>query len=104
MHPPRHVRGAPADDGDTVVRHTTVRIARPGMLILRHRGRHRAPHRRPGLRAAVADRRLPRVGIEPPECRATHETLAAATDAEVADVLEDEREKERQQDVRDIPG
>jgi hypothetical protein len=35
---------------------------------------------------------------------ATHETLAAATDAEVADVLEDEREKERQQDVRDIPG
>jgi RND superfamily putative drug exporter len=50
------------------------------------------------------DRWLPRIGIEPPECRATRETLAAATDAEVADVLEDEREKERQQDVRDIPG
>jgi RND superfamily putative drug exporter len=40
-------------------------------------------------------RRPPRIGIEPPECHATHETLAAATDAEVADVLEDEREKER---------
>jgi hypothetical protein len=30
--------GHPADDSDTVVRHTTVRIARPGMVILRHRG------------------------------------------------------------------
>lgn len=46
------------------------------------------------------DRCLPRVSIEPPECRAAHERLAAATDAEVADVLE----KERRQDVRDIPG
>jgi RND superfamily putative drug exporter len=45
-----------------------------------------------------------RISIEPPECRATHERLADATDAEMADVLEDELEKERQQDVRDIPG
>ncbi|MEU3840714.1 MMPL family transporter [Streptomyces sp. NPDC028635] len=43
---------------------------------------------------------LPRISIEPPECRAAHERLAAATDAEVADVLA----KEQQQDVRDIPG
>jgi RND superfamily putative drug exporter len=50
------------------------------------------------------DRRLPRLSVEPPECRAAHERLAAATDAEVADVLEDELEKGRQQDVRDIPG
>ena len=47
------------------------------------------------------DRVLPRISIEPPECRAAHERLAAATDAEVADVLAKERE---QQDVRDIPG
>nr|WSY51541.1 MMPL family transporter [Streptomyces sp. NBC_00886] len=46
------------------------------------------------------DRVLPRISIEPPECRAAHERLAAATDAEVADVLAEERE----QDVRDIPG
>ncbi|MEU9213346.1 MMPL family transporter [Streptomyces sp. NPDC048415] len=46
------------------------------------------------------DQRLPRISIEPPECRAAHERLAAATDAEVADVLD----KERRQDVRDIPG
>ncbi|POX52364.1 hypothetical protein C3489_18105 [Streptomyces sp. Ru71] len=45
------------------------------------------------------DRVLPRISIEPPECRAAHERLAAATDAEVADVLAKER-----QDVRDIPG
>jgi RND superfamily putative drug exporter len=50
------------------------------------------------------DRRLPRLSVEPPECRAAHERLAAATDAEAADVLEDELEKGRQQDVRDIPG
>jgi RND superfamily putative drug exporter len=47
------------------------------------------------------DRRMPRISIEPPETRATHERLAAATDAEVADVL---AEEERQRDVRDIPG
>jgi RND superfamily putative drug exporter len=46
------------------------------------------------------DRVLPRISIEPPECRAAHERLAAATDAEVADVLA----KEHEQDVRDIPG
>ncbi|MER8225004.1 MMPL family transporter [Streptomyces sp. NPDC094143] len=47
------------------------------------------------------DRRMPRISIEPPETRATHERLAAATDAEAADVL---AEEERQRDVRDIPG
>ncbi|MFF0159732.1 MMPL family transporter [Streptomyces sp. NPDC005263] len=46
------------------------------------------------------DSRLPRISIEPPECRAAHERLAASTDAEVADVLA----KEQQRDVRDIPG
>ena len=46
------------------------------------------------------DRVLPRISIEPPECRAAHERLAAVTDAEVADVLA----KEHEQDVRDIPG
>jgi RND superfamily putative drug exporter len=46
------------------------------------------------------DRRLPRISIEPPECRAAHERLAAVTDAEVADVLA----KGRQRDVRDISG
>ncbi|MET7830480.1 MMPL family transporter [Streptomyces sp. NPDC005386] len=34
------------------------------------------------------DRRLPRVSIEAPECRAAHERLAEATDAGVADVLD----------------
>lgn len=33
------------------------------------------------------DKRLPRISIEPPECRAAHERLAEATDAEAADVL-----------------
>ncbi|MDQ1016074.1 MMPL family transporter [Streptomyces afghaniensis] len=47
------------------------------------------------------DKRLPRISIEPPEARAAHERLAAAADAEVADVL---AEEERQRDVRDIPG
>ncbi|MFF8102143.1 MMPL family transporter [Streptomyces sp. NPDC016640] len=47
------------------------------------------------------DRILPRISIEPPECRAAHERLAAATDAEVADVLVSE---ERQRDVRDTTG
>ncbi|MBP5860971.1 MMPL family transporter [Streptomyces scabiei] len=56
------------------------------------------------------DRRMPRISIEPPESRAAHERLAAATDAEAADVLAgdadatDARAKERQPDVRDIPG
>ncbi|MCT9081039.1 MMPL family transporter [Streptomyces fulvoviolaceus] len=47
------------------------------------------------------DRRMPRISIEPPECRAAHERLAAATDAEVADVLAKGREEE---DVRDTSG
>ncbi|MGA5442597.1 MMPL family transporter [Streptomyces griseoincarnatus] len=47
------------------------------------------------------DRILPRISIEPPECRAAHERLAAITDAEVADVL---AEEERQRDVRDTTG
>ncbi|GGX21293.1 membrane protein [Streptomyces malachitofuscus] len=47
------------------------------------------------------DRILPRISIEPPECRVAHERLAAATDAEVADVL---AEEERQRDVRDTTG
>jgi RND superfamily putative drug exporter len=47
------------------------------------------------------DRRMPRISIEPPESRAAHERLAAATDAEVADVLAEEEQK---RDVRDIPG
>ncbi|MEU3097363.1 MMPL family transporter [Streptomyces sp. NPDC006967] len=47
------------------------------------------------------DRVLPRISIEPPEARVAHERLAAATDAEVADVL---AEEERQRDVRDTTG
>ncbi|CAL9591443.1 Membrane protein YdfJ [Streptomyces sp. enrichment culture] len=47
------------------------------------------------------DRILPRISIEPPEARAAHERLSAATDAEVADVLAKE---ERQRDVRDTTG
>jgi putative drug exporter of the RND superfamily len=43
------------------------------------------------------DRILPRISIEPPECRAAHERLAAATDAEMADVLVTDA---RQPDVR----
>jgi RND superfamily putative drug exporter len=46
------------------------------------------------------DRRMPRISIEPPESRAAHERLAAATDAEAADVLA----RERRRDVRDISG
>ncbi|MFF4503934.1 MMPL family transporter [Streptomyces sp. NPDC001401] len=46
------------------------------------------------------DQRLPRISIEPPEARAAHERLAAATDAEVADVLA----KGREEDVRDTSG
>ncbi|MBC9723479.1 MMPL family transporter [Streptomyces sp. TRM68367] len=48
------------------------------------------------------DRCMPRISIEPPECRAAHERLAAATDAEVADVLAEE--EARQRDVRDTTG
>ncbi|GHD94790.1 MMPL family transporter [Streptomyces naganishii] len=44
------------------------------------------------------DRVLPRISIEPPECRAAHERLTAVT-AAVAELA-----KETQPDVRDIPG
>jgi len=47
------------------------------------------------------DRILPRISIEPPECRTAHERLAHATDAEVADVLAEEG---RERDVRDTTG
>ncbi|MER8010798.1 MMPL family transporter [Streptomyces sp. NPDC094149] len=46
------------------------------------------------------DARLPRISIEPPDCRAAHERLAEATDAEVADVLAEGE----QRDVRGITG
>ncbi|MFC3575422.1 MMPL family transporter [Streptomyces yaanensis] len=45
------------------------------------------------------ERRLPRISIEPPECRATIPGRRADED-----VLVDVLVKERQQDVRDIPG
>ncbi|UXY30101.1 MMPL family transporter [Streptomyces sp. HUAS TT20] len=41
------------------------------------------------------DRRMPRISIEPPECRAAHERLTEAME---------ELTKERRQDVRDFPG
>ncbi|MBZ6252359.1 MMPL family transporter [Streptomyces olivaceus] len=44
---------------------------------------------------------LPRISIEPPECRAAHGRPAAATDAEVADVLV---AQERPRNVRDTAG
>ncbi|GAB3176998.1 MMPL family transporter [Streptomyces incanus] len=47
------------------------------------------------------DRILPRISIEPPESRAAHERLAAATDAEVEDVF---AEEERKTDVRHTTG
>jgi RND superfamily putative drug exporter len=65
------------------------------------------------------DRRLPRISIEPPESRAAHERLAEVVDVEIddAEVCDVEvcdvevdaddlvvAEKERQRDVRDIPG
>ncbi|MDH6453073.1 MULTISPECIES: MMPL family transporter [unclassified Streptomyces] len=46
------------------------------------------------------DRRMPRISIEPPECRAAHERL---TDVVEQDVVE-QMERERDEDVRDIPG
>jgi RND superfamily putative drug exporter len=46
------------------------------------------------------DRRMPRISIEPPECRAAHERL---TDVVEHDVVE-QMERERDEDVRDIPG
>ncbi|MFK4099141.1 MMPL family transporter [Streptomyces sp. NPDC019531] len=46
------------------------------------------------------DRRMPRISIEPPECRAAHERL---TDVVEQDVVE-QMQRERDEDVRDIPG
>ncbi|MEV3914242.1 MMPL family transporter [Streptomyces canus] len=46
------------------------------------------------------DRRMPRISIEPPERRAAHERL---TDVVEQDVVE-QMERERDEDVRDIPG
>jgi RND superfamily putative drug exporter len=45
---------------------------------------------------AWLERRLPRVSIEPPECRAAYESLGG--------VSVEELRKEQQRDVRDIPG
>ncbi|WP_229859488.1 MMPL family transporter, partial [Streptomyces anandii] len=45
------------------------------------------------------DRVLPRISIEPPECRAAHERLTQEVTAAVAELA-----KETQADVRDIPG
>jgi RND superfamily putative drug exporter len=42
------------------------------------------------------ERRLPRISIEPPECRAAHERLSG--------VSVEELREEQQRDVRDIPG
>jgi RND superfamily putative drug exporter len=60
------------------------------------------------------DRRLPRISIEPPECRSAAaripgvESAARASMPDVLDVLDvdvmDVLVKERPQDVRDIPG
>jgi RND superfamily putative drug exporter len=46
------------------------------------------------------DRRLPRISIEPPEYRPDRATIPGARDGALVDVLA----KERQEDVRDIPG
>ncbi|MEU9170230.1 MMPL family transporter [Streptomyces sp. NPDC048420] len=46
------------------------------------------------------DRRMPRISIEPPECRAAHERL---TDVVEQDVVE-QMKRERDEDVRDIAG
>jgi RND superfamily putative drug exporter len=61
------------------------------------------------------DRRMPRISIEPPELRAAHASRAIipeqradgdplVTGRELDEELADVLEKERQQDVRDIPG
>jgi RND superfamily putative drug exporter len=49
------------------------------------------------------DRSLPRISIEPPECRAAHENLADVTADDAVDVVA-EFEQERERDVRDIAG
>ncbi|WP_330264297.1 MMPL family transporter [Streptomyces griseorubiginosus] len=46
------------------------------------------------------DRRMPRISIEPPECRAAHERLTEVVEQDVVEQME----RERDEDVRDIPG
>ncbi|MDQ0764088.1 MMPL family transporter [Streptomyces canus] len=46
------------------------------------------------------DRRMPRISIEPPECRAAHERLIDVVGQDVVEQME----RERDEDVRDIPG
>ncbi|MFF0017333.1 MMPL family transporter [Streptomyces sp. NPDC005374] len=44
--------------------------------------------------------RMPRISIEPPECRAAHERLTGVVEQDVMEQME----RERDEDVRDIPG
>ncbi|WP_328750734.1 MMPL family transporter [Streptomyces sp. NBC_00285] len=46
------------------------------------------------------ERRMPRISIEPPECRAAHERLTGVVEQDVMEQME----RERDEDVRDIPG
>ncbi|MGW3268459.1 MMPL family transporter [Streptomyces sp. NPDC001056] len=50
------------------------------------------------------ERRLPRISIEPPECRAAHERLGRVPADRLGRGRTREPEKEAQHDVRDIPG
>lgn len=50
------------------------------------------------------ERGLPRISIEPPECRAAHERLGPVPDDRTGRDRIHEQQKEAQRDVRDIPG
>ncbi|MFH8338228.1 MMPL family transporter [Streptomyces sp. AM6-12] len=50
------------------------------------------------------ERRLPRISIEPPECRAAHERLARVPADRIGRDRPDGRQEEAQHHVRDIPG
>ncbi|WKE69552.1 MMPL family transporter [Streptomyces sp. WP-1] len=50
------------------------------------------------------ERRLPRISIEPPECRAAHERLGRIPAERIGGDRIHEQQKEAQRDVRDIPG
>ncbi|MFF2504614.1 MMPL family transporter [Streptomyces sp. NPDC058067] len=53
------------------------------------------------------DRRLPRISIEPPECRTPHDTIPGQRPEEddaMLDALIKAEAEERKQDVRDLPG
>ncbi|MYR61829.1 MMPL family transporter, partial [Streptomyces sp. SID625] len=50
------------------------------------------------------DRVLPRISIEPPECRAAHERLGDVTPDMAGLANMAELVKEQEPDVRDIPG